>query len=601
MYLKKTIYAFLKNIAWHYTLAALFVKSIILLFMIQNDAGILTTTELSTDIPSIGAYFCFIAALLSFAWLFSGRAQLWYLTIINLAVSVLLICDLWYFRGFGTFLSLHLLNQTANLNNLNDSIFSMSRTADAMFLLDVVSLAAFISICKKIYIKTPGSVILFLLLLILPSAYISYVHYSIDVKGTDGRIFFRICWAPRQTITNLSPIGFHIYDGYKYWEDRKPLSLSNKEKSDIEAWFRLKDERLEDNYYKSLLKGKNLITIQVESLESFVINRSINEQEITPTLNSLLKNSLYFPDIYEQVNEGTSSDADFIFNTSLYPVSRGSTFFRYPYNKYNTLPGMLKKQGYSSFAVYPVKGSFWNWKEAMSSIGFQCMDIFNLTLDEQIGLGISDASYFRQVGPIISGRPQPFYAHTITLTSHGPFDLPDRYRELKLDEKTDATKLGGYFQCMHYTDKQIGLFLSELEKKGLLDNSVVMIYGDHTGVHKYYQDELDKMQPAEDWWQKNSNRIPVIIYQKDLWGIKLDVAGGQVDIMPTVAYLMGIDEAEYKNTAMGRNLLNTGESFAVLPDGTYIGTSTDEEQKARAVQGLEIADKIIRSNYFAQP
>ena len=85
---------------------------------------------------------------------------------------------------------------------------------------------------------------------------------------------------------------------------------------------------------------------------------------------------------------------------------------------------------------------------------------------------------------MIKEKQQPFYVETVTLTSHGPFDLPEKYRELGLDQELNDSKMGGYFESLHYTDKQIGYFLDMLDKEGILQNSIIAIMGDHTGIHK---------------------------------------------------------------------------------------------------------------------
>jgi phosphoglycerol transferase MdoB-like AlkP superfamily enzyme len=136
-----------------------------------------------------------------------------------------------------------------------------------------------------------------------------------------------------------------------------------------------------------LLKGKNLIFIQLESFENFVIGQKINNQEITPNLNRFLKNSIYFDSIEEQVHLGTSSDSDLLVNASVYPVRSGSTFFRYPDNTYNSLPKLLEKSGYSTLAIHPDKGAYWNWMPALKSMGFQkCIDASYFNMTEFIGL-----------------------------------------------------------------------------------------------------------------------------------------------------------------------------------------------------------------------
>ncbi|MCO5386311.1 MAG: sulfatase-like hydrolase/transferase [Desulfosporosinus sp.] len=123
------------------------------------------------------------------------------------------------------------------------------------------------------------------------------------------------------------------------------------------------------------------------------------------------------------------------------------------------MPKILREDGYNTLAIHPDKGSYWNWMPALTAIGFEkTMDESRFNLDEKIGLGLSDGSYFRQLAPIISEQKQPFYNFMVTLTSHNPFDLPEQYRSLILSEEFDKSKLGGYFQSIRYTDEQLGIF-----------------------------------------------------------------------------------------------------------------------------------------------
>ena len=599
--LKENFQLLTKDTLFFITLLCLYLKSILFILLVNSEKA----TRFNVGGAFYGSahllvYLCFITIFLSFSFLLKNRGKLLYFIVINLLFTFLLLSDLLYFRGFNSFITLHNLSQTTNLNNLSSDVFSMMRTIDLSFVVDIIILIPLSILGRNHYKKQRRLPFMFAFMMFLSIGYIWFAHYKIDIveKG-QKTILFRICWTPAQTMANLSPLGYHIYDAYNYFEDNKPYKLSITEKNQIDSWFNNNKEALPDNEYKGMLKGKNLILIQIESLENFVINQKVDNQEITPNLNKLLKNSFYFDNYYEQVYNGTTSDAELMTNTSIYPIRRGSTFFRFPNNSYNSLPKLMQGIGYSTIALHPDKGSYWNWMPALTSIGFQkAVDETNYKLDETIGLGLSDGSFLRQAEPIIAKQKQPFYSFMITLSSHGPFDLPKQYRELKLDSKLDETKLGGYFQSVHYTDKHIGIFLDKLEKDGLLDNSVVVLYGDHTGIHKYYDDEVSKIQPQENWWQNNNMRIPLIIYEKGMEGKKLSNIGGQVDLLPSLAYLMGVDTKSLEKTAIGKNLFNTNKSFAVLADGQYIGKSSSDKEKNSEIEGINIADKIIRSNYF---
>jgi phosphoglycerol transferase MdoB-like AlkP superfamily enzyme len=602
--LKKVIEFLPKSKLFYYTIFILFVKSLIVIGDIcYGNPTFKQAITSYTNISHVYIYLYFILLLVSFSYLFKSRSHMWFLIIINLSLSILFIADVWYYRGFSSLPTLYSLKETGNLNNLSDTIISLAHKSDILFILDFFILIPFSIMKKNMYKDYSRNVLLFFILFIISATYTIYVPFKVNNLGKYDKeeAFFTIRWKPSITVCNASPIGYHYLDIYNFFKDSNRLVLSSSDKKEIKNWFNEKNENsLPDNQYKGIFKGKNLLVIQVESLENFVIGKSVNGQEITPNLNKLLNNSLYFSNYNEEVNEGTTSDAELMTNTSIYPVRTGSTFFRYADNTYyNSMPKILQRQGYFTQAIHPDEGSYWNWMPALKSIGFQnCIDASRFNIDETIGLGLSDASFLRQAAPIIKKNKQPYYNFMITLTSHSPFDLPNKDRELKLSQGLDTSHLGGYLQSVHYTDKQIGIFLDNLRRSGDLDNTVVVIYGDHCGIHKYYQDEVPTTKGVQDWMIDNHKQIPLIIYNNGLQKQEIKTTGGQIDLMPTLLYLMGIDSKEYENTAMGRNLLKTNESYAVWSDGQYVGKADSKKQEQDAIEGLDIGDELIRSDYF---
>ena len=588
---------------FHYTWFALLFKSIFFLGLVNSDGvhfRLSKTFELVTNLPFILIYLSFEVALLSVAFVLKGKLHYWMLVILNAFVSFVIVVDVMNFRAFGNFLSVYTLSQSSNLDNLMGSIISMLRPIDLVFGIDLFLLILAGYKVAPRFKAVARSFPIFLMLMLSSVSFIFVNYLVVDVFGKNTQYFlFRRSWSPNQTMSNLSPLGYHLFDTYKSWEESKLLLLSGEEKRRIEGWYLDKAENLPVNSYSSKFQGKNLIVLQVESLENFVVGKRIKGQEITPNLNRLLNNSLYFSNFYEQVWNGTSSDADLMTNTSVYPVRQGSTFFRFPSNTYNSLPKILESKGYQTMAIHPDKGGYWNWRQALTAIGFQrTLDEGYFKMDERIGLGLSDGSYLRQVGSVIKAEKQPFYTFLVTLTSHAPFDLPDQYCNLSLDPVLAESKLGGYFQSIHYTDQQIGAFIEKLDKDGLLDNTVLVLYGDHTGVHKFYDDEIKQMKNPESWWLEGHNQIPLMIYSKGMTGEEIKTTGGHIDIMPTLAYLMGVDRKAYEGTAMGRNLLNTQKNFAVLSNGQQVGTFASDKDREEAMLGVSMADEIIRSNYF---
>ncbi|WP_243122837.1 LTA synthase family protein [Haloimpatiens lingqiaonensis] len=601
VYLQNSMKQLKGDIFFQYVLIALMLKGLFFICIVPSvNASKIDIIHAFMSVPPIILQGAFIAMFLSISFLFKGRGHIWSLIVLDIIITILFIADIWYYRGYSSYLSPHLLKQFTNLDNLGSSVLSMFHTIDLVFIIDIVFFIFLAIRNKNLYKGVERNVLLFIFVLVISIGYVVYDHYKVDVygRGFENQRIWKGSWSPNQTLSNLGPIGYHINDIFVYFDECKQYVLSESEKKEIKQWYDEKQENLPDNKYKGIFKGKNLIVLQVESLETFMIGKKINGQEITPNINKLLKESMYFPNVHEQVWNGTSSDCDLMINTSVSPVRSGSTFFRYPGNKYNSLPNLLENRGYSTLAIHPDKGAYWNWMQALYSIGFnKCIDEASFKGDEFIGLGISDGTYLKQVVPMISKQKKPFYTFMVTLTSHCPFELPSNLKELNLEKRFEGTKLGASFQAFHYTDKHIGLFLENIDKEIGLDNTVVVITGDHTGVHKFYQDEISKIKPSELWWAEKNMKVPLIIYSKGSKGQVININGGQLDIMPTVAYLMGIEEKEFSHTAMGRILVKTNRNYTFLATRKFIGKGTKEEEE-HTLKTIDLGDKLIRSNYF---
>jgi phosphoglycerol transferase MdoB-like AlkP superfamily enzyme len=395
-----------------------------------------------------------------------------------------------------------------------------------------------------------------------------------------------IIMVPRFEPIVMSPLGNHIYDIYCFIYEKIDL-LNDKEIQEIDNWM-MENEKYQfpDPKFinlEGIAKGKNIIVVQFESLENIVIGKSYFDQEITPNINRLLNNSIYFNNIYEQVKDGNSSDAELLFNTSIYPLRSGSTFLRFGKNEYVSLPKLLNDQGYTSIAIHGDNKEFWN-----RDVVFEALDYNKYISEEsfiynnQCGIGIADEDLFLQAATEIEKFDNPYYLFIITLTSHMPFDLPEEMQYLKMPNN-DYTSL--YLKSINYTDACFGEFYEKMKTAGYLDNSILIIYGDHEGVHKYYETDLPD----------NNKKVPFIIHIPGIEGIENRKIGGQIDIMPTLAYLIGIDREYYFSAVMGRNLFGKSQGSVLLPTGEIIGQEDDIEHLIKAE---DMANLKTRGNYF---
>src|SRR5574344_201701 len=366
-------------------------------------------------------------------------------------------------------------------------------------------------------------------------------------------------------------------------------------------------EEVKKNKYTNILKNKNVIVIHAESIQNFLINATINGQEITPNLNKLAKEGIYASNFYAQESVGTSSDSEFTYATSLLPASSGTVFISYWDREYVSIQQLLNEQGYYTFSMHGNNGSFWNRNVGhLNTLGYQhyfaYKDAYNI--DETIGLGLSDKSFFRQSVPIIKGISEEnknFYATLIMLSNHTPFTDIENYSDFsvgwdieKVNEITgkkekvtmpymEGTTLGSYIKSVHYADEAIGDLIKDLDAQGLLENTAIVIYGDHdaklkkSNYNKYYnydpytdsiKDSEDPTYVQVDYYQYEINRkVPFIIWQKNKkYNVEITEVMGMYDILPTLGNMLGI-KSEY---ALGHDIFSVDENVVVFPDGNWI-------------------------------
>lgn len=361
-----------------------------------------------------------------------------------------------------------------------------------------------------------------------------------------------------------------------------------------------------NNAYTDIFKGKNVIFIHAESMQQFVLNTNFNGLDVAPNLKRLASEGLYFSNFYAQESVGTSSDTEFTLNTSLMPASSGTVFVSYFDRDYVSIPKLLNNMRYYTFSMHGNNGSFWNRISAHKSLGYQDFYYYtkDFTIDETIGLGLSDKSFFRQVVPKIkdiSSKHQNYMGTLIMLTNHTPFsditghtDYEVNYKYQKLNEETgqmeeviapymEGTKLGNYFKSVHYADEALGQFINDMDQEGLLEDTVIVIYGDHDAKLKKseyvrfynYDPETDSIRDSDDpnyvdvdYYSYELNRkVPLIIWSKNQ-KLQTEVTKvmGMYDILPTVGNMFGF-ESPY---ALGNDIFSIDENVVVFPDGNWL-------------------------------
>lgn len=329
-----------------------------------------------------------------------------------------------------------------------------------------------------------------------------------------------------------------------------------------------------------IAKDRNLVFIQMESFMNFVIDREYNGQVLTPNLNALIRNdSTYFDNFYQQIGSGNTSDAEFAANNSIYGASLSYTYKLYgETNYFRGLPVLLKEKGYDVAAFHAFEDmDFWNRKNAYPNLGFDKYfgglqgreGYYKMT--EWVGWGLSDSEFFDQTVPLIQKNlEEPYYAFINTLTNHHPFQMLEHHKFIQLLPEDEDTIVGHYLQSVAYTDYAIGLLLEELKAEDMYNDSIFVLYGDHAGLT--HSEETDKGMErllGRKYDCDTLLRVPMIIHVPEAsqeLPERISVSGGHLDILPTVAYLMGFDELD--TVYFGHNLYNVKENL--VAEQTFI-------------------------------
>jgi len=576
-------------------LLGIMLKSFFFVYVAFDMTYSLTPFALAEIIKSVPLHLSVYLTLLSFVFL--AKRKVYIALFLNFVVSFILLMDVVYLRGFGVPTSLFALAMIEQIGDVVDSAFDLFHVIDFVFFLDVILWLLLLFFLRKTCSKTAiqGRKFFGYLAFAVVTGYVSYPEGLVQkVMNIKHRPIF--------AIQKVTPIGYHMIDSYEFMRSSQTISLTDHDRNEVRQWFARNkqinnQESTHEQQYKGIFQGKNVIFVHFESLESSVINQRIQGQEITPQLNKLLAHSFYFPKIKEQVGEGNSADAEFMVFNSLYPLPQGIISLRYPSHNYYAFPKELAENGYETAAFVGMQKGFMNMAIVLPTYGFQ--KIFSRPFyqsAEKIGLGIPDRDMFDQSIPYIKSLQSPFFAYMITLTNHVPYKLPAKMQTHFFTNRMKNDGVTRYLRSVHYADQALGSFIEGLRKERLLDQTVLVIYGDHQGVNKYYSEAVQKSGFS---WLKNNKNLPLLIYHPSLKGVTLSQTGGQIDILPTVHHLLGLPEDPRAVYRAGRNLFATAKGFAVLRNQQYVSDhicNTDIQHHRQ--KGIEISAKVIQGNLF---
>lgn len=511
--------------------------------------------------------------LLSIA-LYINRSKISYIVMgfIYLLESALLYGNILYYREFSDFLSFNTIAGATKVSKgLGGSAANLVQIHDFIYGLDFIILAILL---LTHYIKIDPQPMK--KLTAIATTFLGIFLFSLNLTIAEsnrpqllGRTFDRA-----YIVKYLGLNSFLAYDSIKTVQNNQVRSEAVGTDMDDVLTEVKKNYAKPNPAYFGKAKGKNIIVIHLESFQQFLINYKVNGQEVTPFLNSLYsdKNTMSFDNFYHEVGQGKTSDAENMLETGLFGLPEGSLFSKLGSdNTFQAAPAILgQKEGYTSAVFHGNIGSFWNRDNVYKNMGYDYFfdsNYFNKTADSSLEYGMKDKLMLSESVKYLEQLQQPFYTKFITVTNHYPFELPDEDNDGFQAPNTSNSAVNNYFLTAHYLDNALQEFFNYLKSSGIYDNSMIVLYGDHYGLSNSQNPDLAPLLGVDtnDWSDFNDSqmqKVPFMIHMKGLKGGVNHSYGGEIDVLPTILHLAGINTKQY--IQLGTDLLSKQHNQIVI-------------------------------------
>ena len=555
------------------------------------------------------------------------------LLIIDILNTLLLYLNIIFYREFTDFITVKsVLGFSKVSQGLSGSSFSLMKPHDVLYWLDIatfIGLLVWLTI-KKIPIKSqPVSKPMAIAVTCLSGLIFSG---NLALSEANRPQLLQRTFDRSYIVKYLGIDAYTIYDGIKTGMTSSVRAHASSNGIDEVLDYTKKHYAEPNPETFGIAKGKNVIVLHLESFQQFLINMKVDGQEVTPFLNSIFQNqaTISFDNFFHEVGQGKTSDAENMLETGTFGLPQGSLFTELGSdNVFQAAPAILgQKQGYTSAVFHGNVASFWNRDHVYKNLGYD--NFFDRSYfdesDETLGYGILDKDLFSESAQYLEHLQQPFYTKFLSVTNHTPYYTDDKNFDFP-SLNTGNSTVDNYVRTAHYLDQSLEQFFTYLKKSGIYQNSIFVIYGDHFGISNTDNKDLaSALGKDPDTWNEFDNaqmqRVPLMIHMPGYTkGSVNHEYGGEIDVLPTLLHLLGIDDKDYlhfgtdllspqhdqvvafrngnfvtpKYTVLGGKVYNnqTGEIIDTKAAGIDEEISKDQEKVKTA---LSLSDKLNQEN-----
>ncbi|MCW8518498.1 LTA synthase family protein [Streptococcus macedonicus] len=552
--------------------------------------------DFSLDLENLYQVFLSIINPISLGLLLLGlslyikRTRVFYAVswIIYTILNILLIANAIYFREFSDFITVSAMLASSKVSaGLGDSALNLLRVWDIVYIFDYIILIILFATKKIKTDKRPFNKRASFAITALSTLLFSINLFMAEIDRPEllTRGFSNV-----YVVRALGLPSFTVYSTNQTYQAEKERSEATADDLTEVKKYVSEHYAAPNSKYYGIAQGKNVIIIHLESFQQFLIDYKLEvdgqSYEVTPFLNSLYhsNSTISFSNFFNQVKAGKTSDAETLMETSLFGLSSGSYMVNYGGdNTAFAAPSILAQTGgYTSAVFHGNVGSFWNRNNTYKQWGYDYFfdsSYFQEQTDENsFQYGLNDKYMFADSIKYLEHLQQPFYTKFITVSNHYPYtSLAGESDEEGFPlAQTDDETINGYFATANYLDSAIEAFFNYLKESGLYDNSIIVLYGDHYGISNSRNTSLASLlgKDSETWTEYDNamlQRVPFMIHIPGYTdGFISDTYGGEVDALPTLLHLLGVDTSNY--VQLGQDLLSedNDQTVALRTAGYYI-------------------------------
>lgn len=365
----------------------------------------------------------------------------------------------------------------------------------------------------------------------------------------------------------------------------------------------------DDNYY-GILKGKNVIYILMESIDSWLVTK-----DVMPTLYNLEQTGLNFTNRYSpSFGGGQTINSEFAMNIGLYAVENSKAIYNYDKNTFSeSLASKLKDNNYSTISVHANSGSFYNRTYFHQALGYDK----HYALADMGNINHTDYNYYNDSSLVKNDevynlivREEPFFSFIISYSAHVPYDdTNDRCISNPYNLNVEGNKeLSCIRNLAHETDEMLRILIERLKKDNLLDNTVLVLATDHYAYGYGDQASIKKFKNTNNDYLLQ--KVPLVIWSPNLKHNNIDTLMDTADILPTLLYMMGIDYNE--NYYIGTNVFSSNhDNFVYFSSDTFYDGKTLYDSNTKNINNanidetiktirkkIDLNNKFIISDYF---